>query len=112
MAHPEQTADPMYQLLKHGQVEEFNQRRAAGEECNLENADLRGVDLRNLDARGLNMADAYLRHADLRGVDLRQTILEGASINSAKISGTYFPSSISAEEINLSLVHGTRLRVG
>jgi hypothetical protein len=36
--------------------------------------------------------------------------LEGASINSAKISGTYFPPSLSAEEITLSLVHGTRLR--
>jgi uncharacterized protein YjbI with pentapeptide repeats len=112
MAQPEQTQDPMYQLLKHGQIEAFNQRRAAGEDCNLEGADLRGVDLRNLDAKGLNMADAYLRHADLRGVDLRQTILEGASINSAKISGTYFPASISAEEITLSLVHGTRIRVG
>ncbi|MCG7930340.1 MAG: pentapeptide repeat-containing protein [Candidatus Thiodiazotropha lotti] len=111
MAHRELSQNPMYQLLKHGQVEEFNERRSAGEECSLEGADLRGVDLRALDARGLNMADAYLRHADLRGVDLRQTILEGASINSAKISGTYFPASISAEEITLSLVHGTRLRV-
>ena len=111
MAHQAHNQDPMYQLLKHGQIEEFNERRAAGEECSLAGADLRGVDLRNLDARGLNMADAYLRHADLRGVDLRQTILEGASINSAKISGTYFPTSISAEEITLALVHGTRLRV-
>ncbi|MEJ2621518.1 MAG: pentapeptide repeat-containing protein [Candidatus Thiodiazotropha sp.] len=112
MTQPEQTQDSMHQLLKQGQIEAFNQRRAAGEACNLVGADLRGADLRNLDAKGLNMADAYLRHADLRGVDLRQTILEGASINSAKISGTYFPASISAEEITLSLVHGTRLRVG
>jgi uncharacterized protein YjbI with pentapeptide repeats len=56
------------------------------------------------------MSGAYLRHADLRGLDLSETNLEGASINSAKISGTYFPTTLSAEEITLSLVHGTRLR--
>ncbi len=44
------------------------------------------------------------------GVDLTHTNLQGASINSAKISGTYFPPTLSAEEITLSLVHGTRLR--
>jgi uncharacterized protein YjbI with pentapeptide repeats len=56
------------------------------------------------------MANTYLRHADLRGLDLTHTNLEGASINSAKISGTYFPTTLSAEEITLSLIHGTRLR--
>ena len=110
MQRPEQKQDPMYQLLKQGQIEEFNRRRAAGEACNLENADLRGVDLRDLDARDLSLAGAYLRNADLRGLNLRSTDLEGASINSAKISGTYFPATLSAEEITLSLVHGTRLR--
>jgi uncharacterized protein YjbI with pentapeptide repeats len=85
MANPEMKSNPMYQLLKEGQVEEFNRRRAAGESCDL-------------------------RHADLRGIDLSHTNLQGASINSAKISGTYFPPSLSAEEITLSLVHGTRLR--
>ncbi|MES9863163.1 MAG: pentapeptide repeat-containing protein [Candidatus Thiodiazotropha sp. LLP2] len=112
MSQPEHKQDPMYQLLKHGQVDEFNQRRAAGEACNLVNADLRGVDLRELDAKELNLSGAYLRHADLRGVDLRLTNLEGASISGAKISGTYFPSTLSADEITLSLVHGIRLRVG
>ncbi|MES9939239.1 MAG: pentapeptide repeat-containing protein [Candidatus Thiodiazotropha sp. 6PLUC7] len=110
MSQPVNKQDPMYQLLKHGQVNEFNQRRSAGEACNLENADLRSVDLRELDAKDLSLAGAYLRHADLRGLDLRLTNLEGASISGAKISGTYFPSSLSAEEITLSLVHGTRLR--
>ena len=36
--------------------------------------------------------------------------LEGASIAGTKISGTYFPKELSAEEINLSLQHGTRMR--
>jgi uncharacterized protein YjbI with pentapeptide repeats len=107
---PEDNQDPMFLLLKVGHVADFNRRRSSGEHCDLCNADLRGADLRELDARGLNLSGAYLRHADLRGLDLRETNLEGASINSAKISGTYFPASLSAEEITLSLVHGTRLR--
>ena len=100
----------MYLLLKLGHVADFNRRRSEGEGCDLRNADLRGADLRELDAQELDLSGAYLRHADLRGLDLRHTNLEGASINSAKISGTYFPASLSAEEITLSLVHGTRLR--
>ena len=110
MQSPEVKRDPMYQLLKEGRVEEFNRRRAEGETCDLRNADLRGADLRGLDTRDLDLANTYLRHADLRGLDLTHTNLEGASINSAKISGTYFPAALSAEEITLSLIHGTRLR--
>ena len=110
MQNPEVKQNPMYLLLKEGRVEEFNRRRAGGEACDLRNADLRGADLRGLDARDLDLSNAYLRHADLRGIDLTHANLEGASINSAKISGTYFPLSLSAEEITLSLVHGTRLR--
>ena len=110
MQNPEMKKNPMFLLLKDGRVEEFNSRRAAGEACDLRSADLRGTDLRGLDARDLDLSNAYLRHADLRGINLTRTNLEGASINSAKISGTFFPHSLSADEITLSLVHGTRLR--
>lgn len=110
MQNPEIKKDPMYMLLKEGRVEEFNRRRAAGESCDLRGADLRGTDLRGLDARDLDLSNSYLRHADLRGLNLSHSNLEGASINSAKISGTYFPAALSADEITLSLVHGTRLR--
>ncbi|MCB1759612.1 MAG: pentapeptide repeat-containing protein [Gammaproteobacteria bacterium] len=103
--------DPLYRLLREGEVEEFNTRRHSGEACNLRACDLRGLDLRKLDATGLDLRDCYLRQADLRGVDFSQTNLEGASINGAKISGTYFPAALSAEEISLSLMHGTRLRM-
>ena len=48
--------------------------------------------------------------ADLRGIDFRKARLEGASINAAKISGAYFPVELSAGEIELSLLHGTRMR--
>jgi len=104
------SADTMYQMLREGLIKEFNARRVAGEMCELRGADLRGLDLRNLDTQGLDLRGCYLRHADLRGLDVTQASLEGASISSAKISGTYFPPELTAEEITLSLVHGTRMR--
>ncbi len=107
---PEIKADPMYQLLRDDKVEEFNERRAKGEPCNLQNADLRGLDLRGLDARGLDLRGCYFRQADLRGIDFREARLEGASIKGAKISGAYFPSGLEAAELDLSLNHGTRMR--
>lgn len=102
--------DPLYDLLREGHVEEFNRRRQAGETPDLRGTDLSHADLRGLDAAGLDMQDCALRQADLRGIDFRDTPLEGASINGAKISGTYFPKELAAEEINLSLQHGTRMR--
>jgi len=107
---PEIKDDPMYRLLREGHIDEFNARRAAGESCNLVACDLRTIDLRKLDAKGLDLRNAYLRQADLRGIDLSEANLEGASINAAKISGAYFPKALSAEEITLSLTHGTRMR--
>ncbi|MFN2338744.1 MAG: pentapeptide repeat-containing protein [Gammaproteobacteria bacterium] len=102
--------DPLYQLLRDGKVKEFNDQRAAGETPDFSGLDFRGLDLRTLDAHGLDMSNGYFRQADLRGVDFSTTRLEGASINAAKISGTLFPSQLSAEEITLSLMHGSRMR--
>ncbi len=102
--------DPMYRLLREGAIEEFNSRRAAGETCDLRGCDFRNVDLRKLEADGLDLRDAYFRQADLRGLDLSKANLEGASINAAKISGAYFPPELTAEELMLSLTHGTRMR--
>jgi uncharacterized protein YjbI with pentapeptide repeats len=110
MAPPEIEQNSLYHLLKNGNIEEFNRQRKTGATGNLRGVDLRHVDLRGLDAAGLDLGDCYLRNADLRALDLRETNLEGASISGAKISGTYFPDVLSAEEINLSLQHGTRLR--
>ncbi|HKJ08134.1 MAG TPA: pentapeptide repeat-containing protein [Gammaproteobacteria bacterium] len=112
---PAMKTDPMYQLLRQGKIKEFNARRAEGESCDLRGSDLRGLDLRGLDADQLDLSGAYLRGAylrgaDLRGLDLSGANLEGASINAAKISGTYFPREVYAEEITLSLLHGTRMR--
>ena len=110
MALPEIKTDSMYQLLREEKIEEFNQRREAGEECDLQNCDFRSLDLRGMNAHGLDMRNCYFRQCDLRGIDFSETMLEGASINGAKISGVMFPDALGATEIELSLVHGTRMR--
>lgn len=106
----EPSNDPLYRLLREGSVKEFNVRKEAGEKCNLTNCDLRDADLRGLNAKGLDFSGCYFRQADLRGVDFRESNLEGASINTAIVSGVYFPQELTAEEISLSLLHGTRMR--
>ncbi|MDH4274570.1 MAG: pentapeptide repeat-containing protein [Gammaproteobacteria bacterium] len=107
---PEIKQDNMYKLLREGKISEFNKLRAAGQKSDLTGADLRGLDLRGLEAAGLDFSNAYFRQADLRGIDFSQTKLAGASINGCKISGCLFPVELAAEEIELSLVHGTRMR--
>jgi len=102
--------DGLYQLLRGGDVEQFNQRKAAGESCDLTHCDFRGLDLRGLDAAGLDLSHGYFRQTDLRGIDFRESNLEGASINGAMISGVFFPKRLSSDEIYLSLTHGTRMR--
>lgn len=102
--------DAMYQLLREGCITEFNAKKAAGETADLRGCDLRGLDLRGLNADGLDFSDSYFRQADLRGIDFRHARLEGASINAAKISGAYFPAELTASEIELSLLQGTRMR--
>lgn len=104
------SSDPMYLLLREGRIQEFNQKKAAGVPANLVGCDFRNVDLRGINAAGLDFSHCYFRQADLRGIDFRQARLEGASLNGAKVSGAYFPQELCAEEIILSLVHGTRMR--
>ncbi len=102
--------DVLYRLLRDGHVVEFNEKKAQGITTDLTHCDFRSVDLRGLDAAGLDFTGAYFRQADLRGIDFTTSGLEGVSINAAKISGTYFPVKLTADEITLSLLHGTRLR--
>jgi len=104
--------DPMYVMLREGCIKEFNVKKAAGDKCDLRGCDLRGLDLRGLDADGLDLSDCYFRQSDLRGVDLSKANMDGASINACKISGVLFPRELSASEIELSLLHGTRMRYG
>lgn len=103
--------DPMYVLLRQGDVSGFNQRWAAGEACDLTNTDFRGLNLFGWEPVGMDLSGGYFRQADLRGVDLSTCQLAGASFHSAKVSGVLFPKSLSAEEIALSVEHGTRIRL-
>jgi len=107
---PKIKTEPLYRLLREGKVEVFNQEIAQGKHCDLTNCDFRGLDLREIAADGLDFSGSYFRQADLRGVDLSKAKLLGASIHSARIAGAYFPVEIPAEEIQLSLIHGTRMR--
>ena len=102
--------EKMYHLLREGLIVEFNTRKANGEKSALINCDFRNLDLRGLDANGLDLSGCYFRQADLRGIDFTACRLEGASLNGARISGVLFPQELTAEEITLSLLHGTRMR--
>jgi uncharacterized protein YjbI with pentapeptide repeats len=102
--------DCLYQLLRDGNVKEFNRRRAGGEACDLTHCDFRNLDLRRLDANGLDLSHSYFRSADLRGIDFSTARLEGVSLNGAKISGAFFPRDLSPDEIALSVEQGTRMR--
>lgn len=109
---PEIKKDPMYILLREGKIKEFNEMKKQGKTCDLTNADFRSLELQGLDADGLDFSGSYFRLADMRGVDFSKANLRGASIHEAKISGTYFPSELSSDELTMSLIRGTRLRYG
>ncbi|HET8808249.1 MAG TPA: pentapeptide repeat-containing protein [Methylophaga sp.] len=111
MAEPIISHDPLYRLLRDGQIDQFNQRVKSGEVADLTGCDFRHMTLQGLIADKLDLSNCYFRQADLRGIDFRACkSLEGASIHGAKISGVYFPKALSADEITLSLQHGTRMR--
>jgi len=112
MATPQITQDPLYILLREEKIDAFNQARAEGKTCSLTGCDFRGLDLRELNVDGLDLSSSYFRGTDLRGLDFRKSNLEGASLATANISGCYFPNELSADEIVMSVQHGTRLRYG
>ena len=107
---PRAVDNKLYEMLQDEKVEEFNGYRAAGHLVDLRGAMLRGLDLRGLNVAGLDLQDCYFRGSDLRGIDFREANLEGVSMAEAQISGCYFPASITAEEIRMSVELGTRIR--
>lgn len=112
MAAPEIKNDHLYRLLREGKISDFNHACASGEQADLTGCDMRGLSLQGLVVDGLDLSDCYFRQADLRGIDFSKANLDGASIHAAKISGCLFPDTLSADEITLSLTHGTRMRYG
>ncbi len=107
---PRRPDHELYKLLQDEQLDEFNRRRAAGEDFDTRGLDLRALDLRGLDTTGLDLTDCYLRDTNLAGLDLREVPMEGASIFEARISGVFFPCELTAAEIRMSRTFGTRLR--
>ncbi|MBI4239087.1 MAG: pentapeptide repeat-containing protein [Deltaproteobacteria bacterium] len=96
---------------KHAEFNEYARKIAEQNmRMDLSHAKLRACDLRKFDLRGADLTGAYLRLTDLRGLDLSTTLLDGASIGEAKISGVLFPPDLPATEIQLSHLHGTRMR--
>ena len=110
MKKPVIKQDPLYQLLRNEDIDGFNAQRDALDTSELKSGDYRGRDLRKMNANGLDFSNSYFRNSDLSGIDFRNTNLEGASLLGSKLSGVYFPSELSAEEIRLSRDTGTRMR--
>ena len=110
MKKPVIKQDPLYQFLRNEDIDGFNAQRDQLDTSELKNGDYRGRDLRRMNADGLDFSSAYFRNSDLSGIDFRNTNLEGASLLDCKLSGVYFPSELSPDEIRLSLDTGTRLR--
>ncbi len=102
--------DEMYQLLRMGEIEKFNEKRDVSVEYDLSGTDLSRIDIRGLLADNINFNDTYFRMTDMRGVDFRNAKMEGASFAGANISGCYFPKELRADEVLFSLEHGTRVR--
>ena len=110
MGTPHFPQDPAFAALRAGEIDAFHEQVRWRDVVDFSGTDLRGIDFRQVDLSKLILRDAYLRDADLRGCDLRHLDLAGASIHGAKIGGAYFPDNISADEIRMSLRHGTRIR--
>jgi len=102
--------DNMYMLLRESKIKEFNELRARGQNYDLSGKDLRALDLRGMDVAGVDFSNSYFKQTDLRGLNMTTCNLEGASIQVSRISGVYFPNELSVDEIQLSNMHGTRMR--
>ncbi len=110
MSNPRVLDDEMFQLLRMGEIEKFNEQRDISVEYDISGTDLSRIDLRGLIADNINFEDAYFRMTDLRGIDFRNSKMKGTSFAGANISGCYFPIELRADEILFSLEHGTRVR--
>jgi uncharacterized protein YjbI with pentapeptide repeats len=110
MAKPKYLEHPGYRCLRVDDVDGYNMAIINHTTVDFSDADLRGIDFRDVDLEKVVLRGAYLRDADLRGCDLRKMDLEGASLHGAKIAGVFFPDNVSAAEIEMSVVHGTRIR--
>ena len=102
---------PKFDLLQEENIDRFNSLVEAGQAPDVRCANLSGLDLRSANLKGLDLSGCYLRGTNLSGLDLSGCNLYGSSMRAANISGVLFPDNIPADEIRLSIEHGTRIRV-
>ena len=106
-----ENTSPLYQSLQDENIKAFNEAIDKGEMVDLRHSIFRGLDLKGAKLKGLDLSGGHFKSSDLRGLDLRGCNMDGCSVFNAKISGVFFPDGLSADEINLSLLHGTRMRM-
>ncbi len=111
MARPEFLQDEAFRSLRAGDIAAFHEQIEGRDVVDFTGADLRAVDMRKVDISKMILRGAYLRDADLRGVDLRNKDLEGCTFLRARVSGTFFPPQLSAQELRNSVDLGTRVRM-
>ena len=102
--------DEAFRNLRAGEIDAFHKNIEGRDDIDFSGSDLRGAVLKGANLSNVNLRNCYLRDADLSGQDLRNHDMDGCSLQRAKVSGTYFPSDISATEIRLSLEFGIRMR--
>jgi len=98
--------DPLYQLLRDGNVKEFNARKAKVSSAILPPATCAAGSARwtrSLDFSNITSANATC------AAWIFQQLSGSASINGAKISALFFRAT-DGTGITLSLLHGTRMR--
>ncbi len=102
--------DEAFKCLRAGDLEGYDREIKGRDVVDFTGADLRGTDFRRADLSKIVLSGCYLRDADLRGRDLRHLDMDGCSFFHARISGTWFPENLSAEELRLSFDFGVRVR--
>lgn len=111
MAQPRFPDDPAFKALRLSDYETFNRHVSGRKAIDFSNSDLRGVDFRGVaEIEKIAVQGSYMRDTDLRGLDIRNWDMEGCSLYHAKISGAYFPTNLSPQEITASIQLGTRMR--
>ncbi len=100
----------MYLLLKKENIKAFNEAVKDLKDYDLQNVNLRGRNLISANLKYADLRGAYLANCNLKGVNMSFAKMEGASMHRARISGTYFPKNLRADEILNSVNYGTRLR--
>lgn len=103
----------LYHAIIKDEILKAHDMIAKEDVSDLHSHSFRAVDLRKLQLEGqvVNFENCYFKNTDLRGLDLSLCLLDGASFHNARVSGVLFPEELIAQEIDLSVIRGTRVRL-